>query len=56
MKEYINDWENCEYCEEAYKEWDTGYTEYSCRLFGEECMLPCPLSFKYKIEKEEANG
>lgn len=36
--------------------WDTGYTEYSCSLFGGDCMQPCPLSFKYKIEKEKVNG
>lgn len=53
MDEYINDWENCEYCEETYKEWDTGYTEYGCSLFGEECVEDCPLSFKYSVEESE---
>lgn len=53
MEEYINDWENCEYCEETYKEWDTGYIEYGCFLFGEECVEDCPLSFKYSVEEKE---
>ena len=47
---FENSWENCEYCEETYKEWDTGYTEYGCSLFGGECVECCPLSFKYKVE------
>lgn len=51
--EFINEWENCEYCEETYKEWDTGYAEYGCNLFGGECTENCPLTFKYKIESEK---
>lgn len=53
MKEYENDWENCEFCEQSYYEYDTGYAEYSCRLLGYECIdEQCPLSFKYKVEEE----
>ena len=52
MEEYENDFESCEYLEETYKEWDTGYTEYGCTLFEEGCVELCPLSFKYKVEKE----
>lgn len=51
MNEHENDYENCEYCVETYKEWDTGYTEYGCELIGGECCEYCPLSFKYKVEE-----
>lgn len=57
MEEYINDWESCEYCEEIYYEYDTGYREYGCSFItGDEHDYPCcddaedcPLSFKYKV-------
>lgn len=54
MEKFENEWENCEYFEETYKEWDTGYTEYGCLLLGGSCVgcvECCPLSFEYKVEK-----
>ena len=58
---YENDYENCEFCEQTYYENDTGYVEYGCNLitgdaedcecFGGDIDSGCPLSFKYKIEK-----
>lgn len=50
MGEFENNYEDCEYSEITYEEWDTGYKEYGCSLFGEECIEQCPLSFKYKVE------
>lgn len=49
------DLKECEYCEQSYYEYDTGYSEYECDLWGCECFgggigNGCPLSFKYKIE------
>lgn len=49
-KEHEMDCEDCEYCEQSYYEYDTGYCEYECTFMG-ECMEKCPLSFKYKIER-----
>lgn len=56
MKEiYEQNWEECEYCEQSYYEYDTGYSEYRCGLCDGECLggdleSGCPLSFKYLIE------
>lgn len=51
---YEQNWEKCEYCEQSYYEYDTGYSEYRCGLCGGECLggdidSGCPLSFKYQI-------
>lgn len=52
------DWEKCEYCECSYYEYDTGYSEYECTIYGKDpCMsgdihYGCPLSFKYKVEEK----
>lgn len=56
----IND-ASCGYCKLTYYENDTGYAEYGCSLitgkakdyecFGGDIDNGCPLSFKYKIEK-----
>lgn len=49
-------WEECEYCEQSYFEWDTGYAEYNCNLVDDSCMggdidYGCPLAFRYRIER-----
>ena len=49
------DWEECEYCDRSYYEYDTGYAEYECSLWGNDpclggCICGCPLAFKYKVE------
>ena len=59
---YENEWENCEYCKCTYFENDTGYREYRCSLItgdendfycvGSDITDGCPLSFKYRIEKD----
>ena len=52
------DWEECKYCERSYYEYDTGYAEYECSIYGtDQCFsgdihYGCPLSFKYKVEEE----
>ena len=52
------DWEKCEYCNISYYEYDTGYSEYECVIYGKDpCMsgdirYGCPLSFKYKVEEK----
>lgn len=56
----IND-ASCGYCKQIYYENDTGYTQYGCSLitgnakdyecFGGSIDYGCPLSFKYKIQK-----
>ena len=48
--------QDCGYCERSYYEYDTGYAEYECLLYGGECVCGsleygCPLSFKYSIEE-----
>lgn len=58
---YENDWENCDYCETTYCESYIGYYEYGCSFvtgnerdypcMGGELSSGCPLSFKYRIEK-----
>ena len=58
------DWESCPYCEQSYYEYDTGYTEYECKLVydnGGSCVGSsidggCPLACKYKIEEDDNNG
>lgn len=53
MEEYENNWDNCEFCEQSYYEYDTGYAEYSCGLLGKECICEyCPLSFRYSVEED----
>lgn len=52
------DWEKCEYCVLSYYEYDTGYSEHSCKLYGTyDCVggsieYGCPLPFKYKVEEK----
>jgi len=58
---YENNYKDCDYCETTYYESDTGYREYGCSLItgdendypclGGELGFGCPLSFKYRIEK-----
>lgn len=58
---YENNYEDCDYCETTYYERDTGYREYGCSFItgdendcpclGGELDFGCPLSFKYRIEK-----
>lgn len=53
---YENNYKDCDYCES-----DTGYREYGCSFItgdendypclGGELGFGCPLSFKYRIEK-----
>lgn len=60
MDEWIkheNNYKECEYINQSYYEYDTGYTEYECLLIGGECQCfggyldsGCPLAFKYKVE------
>lgn len=52
---YEQDWKECDYCEQSYYEYDTGYSEYECSLAGGDCFggdieSGCPLSFKYQID------
>lgn len=52
---YEQNWEECEYCEQSYYKYDTGYSEYRCGLCDGECLggdidSGCPLSFKYQIK------
>lgn len=53
-KVHINSVDNCEYCDTSYWEHDTGYREYSCDLFGCECVgdEDCPLTFKFKVRDQ----
>ena len=60
MEEYIIDWEECPYAKKTYYEYDTGYSEWGCDLISEVIdkdvycdELGCPLSFKYKIERNK---
>lgn len=51
-----HNYEDCEYIDQSYYEYDTGYAEYECTLCQGECQggyidSGCPLSFKYKIER-----
>ena len=55
--EYENKFEECEYVNQSYYEYDTGYAEYECLLIGDGCQCfggcidsGCPLAFKYKVE------
>lgn len=60
MDEWIkheNNYKECEYINQNYYEYDTGYTEYECILIGGGCQCfggyidsGCPLAFKYKVE------
>lgn len=50
MKTYENYFKDCEFCEQTYCEYDTGYAEYKCNLLQDECLCDlCPLSFKYEL-------
>ena len=50
MKTYENYFKDCEFCEQTYCEYDTGYAEYICNLLQDECLCDlCPLSFKYEL-------
>lgn len=52
-KEIVMDCSECEHLETTYYEYDTGYREYECGLFG-DCVYDgcCPLNCKYVIEEE----
>lgn len=52
MKEYLENLEDCEYLEEVYLEYDTGYREYECLLFGGDCLGDnCPLNFRCEVRE-----
>lgn len=60
-KIYEPDYKHCEYCEETYYEYDTGYREFGCSFYtgdaedgdcmGGDIEHGCPLAFKYRTEK-----
>lgn len=53
MQTYEHDLFNeCEHAKTTYYEYDTGYAEYMCELFGDWPCDECPLSFKWTIEEE----
>lgn len=55
MDDYIDidiDYTECDWGEVVYEEYDTGYEERECIIFGFQCMANgCPLKCKYKILK-----
>lgn len=55
--EILQDYETCPYCECTHYEWDTGYSEYGCKLGDSNpkdtpcCSDFCPLDCKYEVEE-----
>ena len=55
--EIFQDYETCPYCERTYYEWDTGYSEYGCKLGDCNpddtpcCPDNCPLDCRYEVEE-----
>lgn len=52
MQTYEHDIDKCEHSQVTYYEYDTGYEERTCKLFGDVLCDECPLFFKWTIEEE----